>query len=178
MDILDHLVEEHSSVRAMLRTLASTEPGNVREKTLEALEKSLATHMAVEERFVYPIVQSKVGVEQSAGAENEHQLTRAGLERMRELIAQPGFVAAVEMLQTGIEHHVEEEEQTIFPRLRQKAAREIEALGDPHDLKESLRSDALDEKTKDELYQQAQEAGIEGRSSMTKAELHEALAQR
>lgn len=35
----------------------------------------------------------------------------------------------------------------------------------------------LDELSKEELYQRAQKAGIQGRSQMTKAELTEALAQ-
>jgi iron-sulfur cluster repair protein YtfE (RIC family) len=176
MNVLDHLVEEHRSVEAMLRTLASTEPGHVRDKTLEALVKALTTHMALEERYVYPIVQAAVGAEEETGAENEHELTRAGLDKMRELASEPGFVAAVEMVQTGISHHVEEEENTIFPRLRKKAAKEIEALGDAAELEESVKSGALDDQTKEELYKQAQEAGIEGRSSMTKAELQDALA--
>ena len=178
MDILDHLTEEHRSVEALLRTLADTEPGNVRTKTFEALERSLTTHMEIEERYVYPIVQRVVGADEEHGAENEHELARSGLEQMRSLVAEPGFGAAVEMMQAGISHHVEEEEQKIFPRLRTKAAKEIEALGDPDDLKASMRTDALHEQTKDELYEQAKAAGIEGRSSMSKAELEDALSAR
>ena len=37
------------------------------------------------------------------------------------------------------------------------------------------RSDKLEERTKDDLYEEAQEIGIEGRSKMNKAALVEAL---
>jgi hypothetical protein len=79
------------------------------------------------------------------------------------MIGQPGFGAAVAMLQAGIDHHVEEEENEAFPKLRK-------AMGAP------ARSTSGDEPTRDELYQQAQEQGIEGRSQMTKQELAEALS--
>lgn len=37
------------------------------------------------------------------------------------------------------------------------------------------RGDKLDERTKDDLYEEAQEIGIEGRSKMNKAELVKAI---
>jgi hypothetical protein len=79
------------------------------------------------------------------------------MTKLQELIGQPGFGAAVAMLQAGISHHVEEEEDEVFPKLRQ-------ALGFPST-----------DTSKRELYEQAKAAGIEGRSSMTKDELAAAL---
>lgn len=40
------------------------------------------------------------------------------------------------------------------------------------------RSDRLEERTKDDLYEQAQEIGIAGRSKMNKAELVRAIRER
>ena len=81
------------------------------------------------------------------------------MAKLHELVGQPGFGAAVAMLKAGIAHHVEEEETEVFPKLR-------EALGYP-------AADA----TKRDLYKQAQAAGIEGRSTMTKDELADAVQQ-
>ena len=180
MDVLEHLIEEHRKAESLMAALVDSEPGPERESTLDELEEALSTHMAVEERFVYPIVVDTVGEEDEQGAENEHGLTRAGLAKARELVAEPGFAAAVEMLQAGIGHHVEEEEHEIFPQLREKAAAQIEQLGDPEQLEGQVRSGAAssDGPTKDELYQQAKDAGIEGRSTMSKDELSDALADR
>ena len=77
-------------------------------------------------------------------------------------IGMPGFGAAVEMVAGGISHHVEDEENEAFPKLRK-------SLG----LRGSSSSSG--EPTKEELYEQAKEAGIEGRSSMSKAELADAI---
>jgi hypothetical protein len=98
--------------------------------------------MLVEERYVYPIVKEDVGTEEFVGAANEHDLTRAGLEELRNLIDQPGFGGAVEGIAGGLHHHVDEEENQIFPALRDKAAAKIEALGDADKLEVAVEEDS------------------------------------
>jgi iron-sulfur cluster repair protein YtfE (RIC family) len=134
MDVLDHLTEEHRKVEGMLAVLAESKPGDDREQTVTELEDALRTHMLVEERYVYPIVKQDVGTEEFVGAANEHELTRSGLAALRNLIDEPGFGGALEALAGGLHHHVDEEENQIFPALRQKAAAKIKALGDPDQL--------------------------------------------
>jgi iron-sulfur cluster repair protein YtfE (RIC family) len=175
MDVLTHLEQEHRKVEAMLKTLSDSEPGAERERTLAELEESLATHMAVEERFIYPLVKKDLEAEMADEADTEHRLARTGLAKMRELVDRPGFGAAVEMVKGGIGHHVKEEETEMFPALRKKAADEIAGL-DPEELEEQVKSGQSGEPTKAELYEQARAAGVEGRSSMSKEELAAAVA--
>ena len=133
--------------------------------------------MAVEEQFLYPIVQRVLGDEPEEEAENEHMLAREGLDKLSQLVSEPGFGAAVEMLQGGIGHHVKEEEEEIFPKLRQQAGDEVAAL-DPDELEQQVKVETDRggaDVTKDELYQRAQELDIPGRSDMTKDELAQAL---
>jgi hemerythrin superfamily protein len=134
MDVLTHLTEDHRKVEAMLAVLADSSPGEEREETVAELDDALRTHMLVEEQYVYPIVKEAVGTEEVTGANNEHDLTRAGLEELHNLIDQPGFGGAVEALAGGLHHHVDEEENSIFPALREKAAEKIDALGEPDQL--------------------------------------------
>jgi iron-sulfur cluster repair protein YtfE (RIC family) len=192
MNVLEHLTHEHREVERLLDLLAESDEGPEREATLTKLESSLGTHMAVEERFVYPIVKDVLGAEDKHEGVNEHDLARDGLAKMRELVAQPGFGAAVDMVKAGIGHHVEEEENDMFPELRRKAAERIAALGSPEELEAQVESAGQDEAalkgevsgtgrvsddlTRDELYEQAKEADIDGRSSMTKDELKQALS--
>jgi iron-sulfur cluster repair protein YtfE (RIC family) len=180
MDVLEHLTEEHRKVERLLESLAKSDEGPGREQALDELQSSLDTHMAVEERFLYPIVLEVVGEEDEEGAENEHGLARDGLKKMRELVDQPGFGAAVEMVKAGIGHHVEEEEHEIFPKLRSDAADRVAALGEPDQLEAEVtkRGRGSDDLTKAELYEQAKEADIEGRSGMTKDQLADALDKR
>ena len=59
--VVEHLTEEHRKVEGMLGVLAESQPGDTREQTVTELEDALATHMAVEEKFVYPIVERTLG---------------------------------------------------------------------------------------------------------------------
>ena len=86
----------------------------------------------------------------------------------------------------------EDEEGEMFPKLREQAADRIAALGSPDELEAAVEADGDDEQalkgevsgrgqvsddlTRDELYEKAKDAGIEGRSSMTKDELKDALS--
>ena len=180
MDVIEHLVQEHRSVEQLLQRLADSDPGEERRRTVDELVDSLSTHMAVEERFVYPIVVEVAGEEDEREAHTEHDLARQGLQQLRELVDQPGFGAAVDMVTAGIAHHVHEEEHEVFPTLRADAADAVAALGPPDELERAVRGGGGgvgpdEDLTKEELYERAREAGIEGRSSMDKAELAEAL---
>jgi iron-sulfur cluster repair protein YtfE (RIC family) len=174
MNVLTHLVKEHREVEAMLEKLADSEPGSERQSVLDQLTESLSTHMLVEEQFVYPIVKEVVGSEDEQEAENEHQLARDGLMKLQEFVSEPGFGAAVDMVKAGIKHHVEEEESEIFPELREKASDRIEALGEPDELEAQVKSESST-LSRAELYAEAREAGIAGRSKMSKSELEGAL---
>ena len=66
---------------------------------------------------------SVVGDEAVQEANNEHELARNGIDQMLALAPdEPGFGAALESVKAGIEHHVEEEEDEMFPKLRAKAS--------------------------------------------------------
>ena len=181
MDVLDHLTQEHRTVERLLEQLRESDEGAERKRLLSELESTLGTHMEVEERFVYPIVQEVLGAEDRHEGTNEHDLARDGLVKLRELVDEPGFAAAVDMVKAGIAHHVEDEEEDMFPDLREQAAEKIAALGPAEELEAKVQKGTGEvsgrgELTRDELYERAKEAGIEGRSNMTKDELRDALS--
>jgi hemerythrin-like domain-containing protein len=171
MDVLEHLTSEHRKVEKMMRQLADTDPGDERDRLVAELDEALTIHMLVEEKFLYPIVSSKLDREKEAEAETEHALARDGLMTLHDLAHEGGFGAAVDMLEAGVKHHVKEEEESLFPELRRKAAAEIGEL-DPESLEAQVKAEEL---TRSELYERAREANIAGRSSMTKDELVEAV---
>jgi hypothetical protein len=113
---------------------------------VQELGDALSLHMAVEEQFLYPIVLQRLGDEEAREAENEHMLTREGLQNLRDLVDEPGFAAAVESLEAGVNHHVADEEEKVFPGLREKAADEIAAL-DPDELEQQVDRSAMAETT-------------------------------
>ena len=172
MDILEHLTKEHRDAEELMKQLGDSEPGAKRERILDELVDALNVHMLVEEQWLYPIVDRVLGHKAEQEAETEHSLALHGLVTLQDLVKEPGFGAAVDMLQAGIGHHVKEEENEIFPNLRRKAGDQIADL-DPEELEARVRAQ---EQTRQELYERARSANIAGRSKMSKHELVNALS--
>ena len=139
MDIITHLTKEHREAEGLLNSLAESEPGTGRDRLIEELDRSLRVHMLVEEEFLYPIVERVIDEDSETEAEVEHSLARDGLTKLQELAHEPGFGAAVDMLQAGIAHHVKEEEEEIFPALRKRAAADLDEL-DPERLEAQIQA--------------------------------------
>jgi hemerythrin-like domain-containing protein len=131
-DPIAMLKADHREAAAMLKSLNESEkPSATRRQTTAKLVEALQLHMQIEESLVYPLVAARVGPEESEEAETEHGLAREGLEKMSELVDEPGFGAAVAMVTAGIKHHVKEEETDVFPALKSELDREeLSALGD------------------------------------------------
>jgi hemerythrin superfamily protein len=170
------LERDHRNVENMLEELSGSEPGPERAALVDQLRQALELHMRFEEEHIYPLLE-EVDAETAEEASIEHQLTRQGLATVEEMVDQPGFGAAVEMLTGGISHHVEDEEGEAFPTLRDRFDEDrLSSLGAT--LLEEKRIAGIlvaDDATKDELEEIATTLGIETKSSMTKDALREAI---
>ncbi len=87
---------------------------------LKELAADLAAHMAIEQDILYPVARK---VDESLVLESyeEHALAELALKRV--LATAPKdetFAAKVTALKELIEHHVEEEEGELFPKLEKK----------------------------------------------------------
>jgi hypothetical protein len=90
-------------------------------------------------------------------------------------MSEPGFGAAVAMVEGGIKHHVDEEEGDVFPAMR----RDLNAQQQADLARRFIQTkraagqlaDSLEHATKDDLVDIADELGLEAKSSMTRAEL-------
>jgi hemerythrin superfamily protein len=82
-----------------------------------------------------------------------------------------------EILMHGVLHHAGEEETEMFPLLRETLGEErLQELGEQLEADEQGR--IVIDLSKEELLEQAKAADIEGRSTMDKRELEEALGHR
>jgi len=125
------LKADHKEAKALLKQLDESSPGKRRETTVQKLDAALRLHMQIEETLLYPLVAELVGDEEAEEANVEHSLAREGLDKLAQLDDEPGFGAAVAMLTAGINHHVKEEEQEVFPQLKKKLDRDrLMQLGD------------------------------------------------
>jgi hemerythrin-like domain-containing protein len=162
--LLEDLESQHRDAEDLLNRLADASTADEQQPLVDELVSALSQHMQTEETEVYPELE-KLDSEMGEEANVEHGLAREGLTKLTEMVGKPGFGAVVEMVKAGISHHVDEEENEAFPKLRK-------ALG-----LSGGSASASGEATKQELYEQAKEAGIEGRSSMSKEELAAAVEQ-
>jgi hemerythrin superfamily protein len=180
-DVFTMLHNDHRHVEDLLTRLSETNEGAERDAVIEDLTSALMVHMRFEEQLLYPLL-GQLDAEAAEEAEIEHRLAREALSKLSELAAAPGFGAAVEMLSGGIKHHVREEERELFPQLKQ--AYDGETIGTLGSALKQMKADAglpaFDQRTatKSELLELARDAGIDGRSQMTKEQLRDALASR
>lgn len=184
MDVTRILEADHREVEDLFAKIEKAK-GEARSPFIEELATSLRGHMELEETVVYPLMQVVTGKEAVQEGETEHDLARKALEDVERLAPdEPGFGAALDALKAGIEHHVKEEEEDDFPQLRKagKGEAALEEMSTPFMKKrmelglpmtpEALAASA----SKDELVREAELAGVDGATSMTKDELAGALA--
>lgn len=122
------LERQHRKVEAIFKKLESGRSNP--EPLLTELADDLAAHMAIEHRFFYPVARR---IDESLILESfeEHALAEIALKRLLATDPQdPSFKARVTALKELIEHHVEEEEEELFPKVEKKVdEHELLALG-------------------------------------------------
>jgi len=128
MKATDLLEQQHRKVKALFKKL---ERGRADSDALRReLADELAAHMTIEHELFYPAV---IGLDEGMVNESfeEHALAEIALKRL--LASDPAdeaFKARVTALRELIEHHVEEEEQQLFPEVEKAIERErLRALG-------------------------------------------------
>jgi hemerythrin-like domain-containing protein len=135
------LKKQHRDVKAMFKKLESGRED--REPLLRELADSLAAHMAIEQTIFYPAIRSlKLKEDLISESFEEHAVAELALKRLLAIAPDDdSFKAKVTTLKELIEHHVEEEEEELFPAVEKKlAAADLEALG--KDMKQAF-DDAL-----------------------------------
>ena len=182
MDVTRMLEADHRMVEGLFAQIEEQE-GDERTALVDELAEALQQHMELEEQVVYPAMAPVTGSDKVEAGVTEHELAKKALA---DLISQtpdgPGFGAALDAVKAGIEHHVKEEEEEIFPKLRTDGMEVIEGLSEPVQAKRQqlgmkVNTVALSVgATKEQLVEEAQGLDIDGAASMNKDELAQALA--
>ncbi|MFG1942707.1 hemerythrin domain-containing protein [Nonomuraea sp. NPDC048826] len=173
-DVITLITNDHRKVEALFERLKKEE-GDAK-ATVAELHALLTAHARAEEDRVYPDLDAHHGLE-------EHKEAEVLLDEL--VRATPGtleFRQTLEKLVESVNHHVEEEESDLLPQLAQQAGdKRLQELGKAFQQRRDEELQALmsvqdgGDVTKAELYEQAQEADIPGRSQMDKEELKEAV---
>lgn len=182
MDITKILEADHRQVEELFAKLDSVD-GEERSPLIDELATALRGHMQLEEDVLYPAMRPITGDEAVEEGETEHKIARSALDQVVALAPdEPGFGAALESLKAAITHHVEEEEDDVFPQLRDEGQAMLDELASSFisrrdELGLPITAEGLSSAAnKDELVEQAEAAGVERPAAMTKADLAETLA--
>lgn len=128
MKATDLLEKQHRKVEAIFKKL---EGGRAEAKPLVLdLANSLAAHMAIEQEIFYPAV-AEVDPDLVSEALEEHSLAEVAIKRLLETnLRDVAFKARVVAAKELIAHHVKEEEQDLFKKVKKSfAIEQLEELG-------------------------------------------------
>lgn len=186
MDCLDLLIADHNRFRGTFtRFQEAHEADDVAAMANLAahLFQDLDIHTTIEEEVFYPAIHDlseEIGETVDEGLQ-EHHVADVLVEEMKAL--KPGgdeWVAKMTVLIESVEHHIDEEEQELFPSVRSATEAAFrQELGDRMDARRSAMGfptiEEREQLTAEALQELAREQEIPGRSTMSKQDLAAAV---
>jgi hemerythrin superfamily protein len=138
MDATKLLKHDHDNVRDLAERFRSASEDGDAEKARRIAEEicmELDVHAEIEESIFYPQIRD-LGVEELsdlvAESIEEHHMVKVMIREIRGLAdsSDQKLVAKTTVLIENVEHHASEEEEEMFPKVReQMTAEELEAMG-------------------------------------------------
>jgi hemerythrin superfamily protein len=118
MNAIELLKRQHREVEALFRQLEKARSAGPRRKIFEGVADALAIHATIEERHFYPSVRTKATQEILLESLEEHLAIKRVLADLLETdVSDRTFEAKIKVLEDEVEHHVEEEEGDLFPKV-------------------------------------------------------------
>jgi hemerythrin superfamily protein len=123
-DILDLLQKDHDKIEDLLDKLVESRNGAERKSLLKKIRGALVPHVRAEEKVVYDAVMAVKGKKEAQDGEEgylEHGLADRMLATLGKIsgVMSPEFGAASKVLKELVLHHVREEENNIWPDVRE-----------------------------------------------------------
>jgi hemerythrin superfamily protein len=131
---------DHKQVKALFAELKAAGDSAYKKKRTVAdqIFAALEVHTRIEEELFYPAVQAaskSLGKDVEESLE-EHHVVKLLIAELRELPPEEEqYDAKFAVLMENVEHHIEEEEEEMFPQAEERLAKELDRLGDDMALK-------------------------------------------
>lgn len=131
MNAIELLKEQHREVEDLFAA-ATKASGAERERIFDELLTALVAHDAIEREIFYPECERALGEIEILGESLvEHGLVEFSLHLCDEARKKDDFEHKLVVLKEVVEHHVEEEEKELFPKLKKELDSEtLETLGE------------------------------------------------
>ena len=182
MNAIDLLKADHNRVRGLFSLFKSAkerEDTSTMSELATRIFEQLDVHTSIEETTFYPQVKdaSEEISELVAEGFEEHKMAKQLIAECKQGdVGGEEWVAKMTVLIESVEHHAEEEEDQMFPKVRSVLGNERlttlaeELTAQKKSLGAPTADDAID-LTKEELLEKAKAQDIPGRSSMDQEEL-------
>ncbi len=177
MDAIELLTSQHRETQDLFEQFGSAGDDDRKQEIAQEIIQDLMLHTTLEEEFFYPAIREKAPQLESQILEDyeEHHAVELLLQELQKLDpSHERFEAKVAVVRDNVEEHIEEEENELFPQVRD--AFEEQALADlGEQMQQAAKQQKLQRLTKAELYERAQGLEVAGRSQMSKEQLVEAV---
>jgi hemerythrin superfamily protein len=132
-DAIELLLDDHKQVRQLIKQyekIHEKAAADEKQELAEQICSEFLLHADIEEQFFYPAAREALEEEDLIDeAEVEHASARDLVAQIQSMQPDdPMYDAKVKVLGEYIEHHVEEEEKEMFPKVK-KAKLDFDALG-------------------------------------------------
>lgn len=129
-DAIELLTQQHREVEDAFDKLEAARSDAQREKMFLKVADLLAAHSKIEETIFYPAAFNEDTEEELREAVEEHLVAKRIIADMLEMEpSDPQFMGKARVLRDVIEHHVEEEEEELFPQVREADIDDLQLLG-------------------------------------------------
>jgi hemerythrin superfamily protein len=119
MSAIDKLESDHREVEKLFASFEKARTAARKRDLFEQIADALAVHATIEEKHFYPAAKSKDTEDMLLEAVEEHLSVKRLIADLLELDPKDDtFEAKVLVLKEQIEHHVEEEEKELFPKVK------------------------------------------------------------
>jgi iron-sulfur cluster repair protein YtfE (RIC family) len=148
-DAFQLLKADHDEVKKMFKEFeqAGDQAYKTKQRIAEQIFEELSVHETIEEEIFYPAVRenaSKEGVEIVLEGYEEHHVADMIIEELKAMdVEEENYDAKFKVLQENIEHHIQEEEESMFPEARKALGDSAVGIGEQMQMR------------KEELLQQA-----------------------
>lgn len=132
MNALELLKQDHRTVSQLFKQAEATENDKQKERLFQQIKTELETHTHIEETILYPALKQHEDLKDlTLEAEEEHKQVKTLLREIERLAdGSERFDAKLKVMSENVEHHVEEEETEMFPKVKRHfSAAELEQMG-------------------------------------------------
>ncbi len=132
MHALELLTDDHNKLKTLFGKVNETEDEKTKHKLFRQIRNELESHTRIEEEIFYPAIKSINGLDELVmeGIQEHHQ-TDVFIREIKNLVdGSDVFDPKLKVLMEGVEHHIQEEEKEMFPKVRNQFSKsELEDLG-------------------------------------------------